>query len=103
MNEKTDPLSTVAVDPLVMRLRSMARHEHDDLSIGDEAADRIEQLEKRPSFNDEIENFHTFLGALSNLYTRMQAERDRLLVLATKHCPREHHDWQEILRIADDA
>lgn len=27
---------------LVARLRSMARHKHDDLSIGDEAADHIE-------------------------------------------------------------
>ena len=31
------------------------------------------------------------------------AERNRLLTLATKHCPRDHHDWQEILRIAGDA
>jgi len=56
---------------------------------------------------DENENFHLLLGALSNLYTSVHAERDvlreereRLLVLATKHCPRGHHDWQEILRIA---
>jgi len=28
---------------------------------------------------------------------------DRLLVLAAKHCPRDHHDWQEIQRIADDV
>jgi len=31
------------------------------------------------------------------------AERNKLLTLAMKHCPREHHDWQEILRIAGDA
>lgn len=31
---------------LVERLKAMARHEHDDLSIGDEAADRIVQLER---------------------------------------------------------
>jgi hypothetical protein len=30
------------------------------------------------------------------------ADKDRLLVLATKHCPRDHHDWQEIMRIAGD-
>jgi hypothetical protein len=29
---------------LVRRLRSMARHEHDDLSIAEEAADEIERL-----------------------------------------------------------
>ena len=26
----------------------------------------------------------------------------RLLVLATKHCPKGHHDWEEILRIAGE-
>lgn len=30
---------------LVNRLRALARSEHDDLSIGDEAADRITELE----------------------------------------------------------
>lgn len=32
-------------DQLVARLRALARNEHDDLSIGDEAADRITELE----------------------------------------------------------
>jgi len=31
-------------DDLIERLRSMSRYEHDDLSIGDEAADAIERL-----------------------------------------------------------
>lgn len=31
---------------LVEQLRALARAEHDDLSIADEAADRIEELEK---------------------------------------------------------
>lgn len=26
---------------------------------------------------------------------------DRLLVLATKHCDREHHDWEAILSLAN--
>ena len=30
----------------------------------------------------------------------MEKERDRLLVLATKHCPKEHHDWEEIIEAA---
>jgi len=30
---------------LPQRLRALARHEHDDLSIGDEAADEIERLQ----------------------------------------------------------
>jgi hypothetical protein len=32
-------------DDLIARLRAMSRYEHDDSSIGDEAADRIEALE----------------------------------------------------------
>ena len=28
---------------------------------------------------------------------KLRKERNRLLVLATKHCPRDHHDWQELL------
>ena len=63
----------------------------------------------RIKMNDDNGNFYEFLGALSNLYTRINAEyeilreeRDRLLVLATKHCPRGHHDFSEILKIADD-
>ena len=34
---------------------------------------------------------------------KLARERDRLLVLATKFCPREHHDWGEILKIAGDV
>lgn len=30
-------------------------------------------------------------------------KRNRLLVLAIKHCPREHYDWQELLRMAKEA
>ena len=33
---------------------------------------------------------------------RVRRERERLLVLATKHCPKDHHDWAEILVIAND-
>ena len=33
----------------------------------------------------------------------LENERDRLLVIATKHCDKSHPDWQEILRIAGDA
>ena len=29
---------------LISRLRALSRHEHDDLTIGDEAADEIERL-----------------------------------------------------------
>lgn len=30
-------------------------------------------------------------------------DRERLLVLATKHCPSDHHDFEEIKRIASDG
>jgi hypothetical protein len=39
---------------LVDRLRAMARAEHDDLSIGAEAADRIEELEKEVAEYEKI-------------------------------------------------
>ena len=52
--------------------------------------------------------FHAFLGAISDIYTSINAkhkllEKDanRLLVLATKHCPKEHHDWDEVKKIGD--
>jgi len=35
-------------------------------------------------------------------YAALEKERDRLLVLATKHCDTSHHDWDEILTIAND-
>lgn len=35
-------------------------------------------------------------------YAALKKERDRLLVLATKHCDTSHHDWDEILTIAND-
>jgi len=34
---------------------------------------------------------------------RLMEEHKRLLVLATKHCPTNHHDWLEILEIAGDS
>ena len=41
----------MTTDTLIERLRALARAEHDDLSIGDEAADEIERL------TAEIESF----------------------------------------------
>jgi len=34
---------------------------------------------------------HECLGSL-------RAECNKLLVLATKHCPKEHRDWKELLK-----
>lgn len=48
--------------------------------------------------------FHEFLGALSNMYTRSQSERNILLQIAVKHCPKDHADWLDVMRIkADDG
>ena len=36
-----------------------------------------------------------------NRIDNLICERDRLLVLSTKWCDRNHHDWKEIIYIAD--
>lgn len=40
-------------------------------------------------------------GAIGHV-AQLRRERDRLLVLATKHCPIAHHDFDEIKVIAND-
>lgn len=50
-------------------------------------------------------NGHWFDFADKTLFVKSEKEEiqqktERLLVLATKHCPRDHHDWAEILVIA---
>lgn len=30
------------------------------------------------------------------------SDRDRLLTLATKHCPKDHHDWQTLLDLTGE-
>ena len=43
---------------LISRLRALSRHEHDDLTIGDEAADEIERLTAcLKKANDQAEHF----------------------------------------------
>ncbi len=37
------------------------------------------------------------LRTLRNQLSKLISEYDRLLVLATKHCPKDHHDWPEII------
>lgn len=52
---------------LVARLRALARCEHSDFSIGDEAADEIESLrDNRFLLEREIENLHRDLDALES-------------------------------------
>jgi hypothetical protein len=40
---------------------------------------------------------HDPCAQLRAVLEAVKKERDRCLVLATKWCPREHHDWQEVL------
>ena len=39
-------------------------------------------------------------GRAANRAAKLEAENDRLLVLATKWCDKSHHDWEEILKFA---
>lgn len=40
-------------------------------------------------------------GRAANRAAVLEAQRDRLLVLATKWCPSNHHDWKEILDLGE--
>ena len=44
MTDETKTATEPPLDCLVRRLRALARYEHDDLSIGDEAAVELERL-----------------------------------------------------------
>lgn len=56
---------------LIERLRAISRHEHDDLSIGDEAADEIERLQRQLDAGTEA-GWH----ALRNERDALRADRD---------------------------
>jgi predicted DNA-binding protein YlxM (UPF0122 family) len=73
---------------IVERLRAMSRYEHDDLSIGDEAADEIERLRRAVDAGikagwhalrterGELLQAHTALVArLYDVTTMLEAER----------------------------
>lgn len=50
----------------------------------------------------ECEDHDSAVWVHEDDYAELKKERDRLLVLATKHCDTSHHDWDEILNIAND-
>ena len=33
------------------------------------------------------------------IITLKQKEHERLMILAVKHCPKNHHDWEEVLEL----
>lgn len=41
------------------------------------------------------------LQMVSQVDKQKNSDTDRLLVLATKHCPKNHHDWHEIVAISN--
>lgn len=44
MTTKMDELKKIVLSDSVTRLRALAKQQHDDLSVADEAADEIERL-----------------------------------------------------------
>lgn len=50
--------------------------------------DLLKRLRGRYSFGDSLE--------ASDEIEALQIERDRLMILAIKHCPYEHKDWKVI-------
>lgn len=62
MNDSKDHKAAAEppLDCLVGRLRAMARYEHDDLSIGDDAADEIERLRDWIRHDSEVNDTCTF-------------------------------------------
>jgi hypothetical protein len=55
----------------------------------------------------ELETINKLYLELSQIATattgkelKLINERDRLLVLATKHCPHNHQDWKEVLYLS---
>ena len=46
-------------------------------------------------------DLQAFSKRYDQIIAELLAENERLLVLATKWCDKDHHDWQEILEIAE--
>jgi ElaB/YqjD/DUF883 family membrane-anchored ribosome-binding protein len=59
-------------DDLNSRLRALARAEHDDLSIGDEAADRIEELEQQINEAGWIDRESAYIEENNQLRQRLR-------------------------------
>lgn len=67
---------------------SIAQLTRNYLLIGQDAINAERQI------NHQLTNYIDQLEGKQSAY-------ERLLVLATKHCPNDHHDFQEIIRIAN--
>lgn len=76
---------------LTKRLRALSRHKHDDLSIGDEAADEIERL--RAELSDQcalMERLSAILTATANAL-KGKPKRPHL------------HSWHDLAEVAGSA
>ncbi len=49
-----------------------------------------------------IEGKNELIKELRKRNNGLEKSRGRLLTLATKHCPQEHHDWSELLDLAEE-
>jgi len=76
----------------------MSRGNVDDLrKIRDEKDQRIAELEAE---NKRLDAHAREWGLKAQ---RAQADAERLLVLVTKWCDKDHHDWQEILKMGEKS
>jgi len=93
------PMGDVHKCPIVDGLR------YEGGALMDAAANEIEILRKTcAEARDDAEKYYQLWQSVITYHEdKTVKERDRLLSLATKYCPRDSYDWQEIMRIAGDA
>lgn len=70
--------------------------------LSDPQADKIRSLEKEiESLCSALAEGNTFQEKLVSDFNKVLAEASRAWVLAAKHCPLNHSDWQEITKAAE--
>lgn len=67
-------------------------------TLEDEDGSTIEVTEQQFKLVQKINNR---ANKLERENKELEKCRDRCLVLATKWCDRSHHDWDEVLKLAD--
>jgi hypothetical protein len=50
-----------------------------------------------------LDNAHDIMASCYRTLGALMTQRRRLLTLAIKHCPKEHHDFSEISSLFDEA
>jgi predicted nucleic-acid-binding protein len=87
----------------LLRERDALRAEVDTLNISKLGLIAESMVLRREAKEDAEKYYQLWQSVIRFHEEKTVVERDRLLVLATKHCDKHHHDWQELLRIAGDA